>query len=1726
MRLVHSPMAATDAASIANSSNNPNKDAFAFANDDADNDNNNGNSNGNNAPLLLRCTPGDATVDYDVNVTRLYEHIGDSDWKMAIERCRQHPGEASTWVVRYRRDAAPSPGGGGGGGAAGPGGDVVAWRFLPIHSACALDPPAPFVRALLQCHPLGARTLDHQGMLPLHYACGARCSREVLYLLLMSFPEAALRADPNGMLPLHYLAQWGPGGPGAVDMVCAATGRKVGGCVDGDGNTAEMLASNAEYEGSGEVARKIRDFGLRFGGGGGDGGGGVGGLSLASSHIAIDNAMVGAPMSPMSASSYKNRVATLRNLSVQTAALTPRGNGHHHHHQNGHGGHNRHNSAPADKYSSFEDDGSEQQHYGGGNNAGDGNNGGGGGGIIATTTTTTNNSNNINNSNENSWNMTPRSGRQAMDRLGVSPNNHRGYYQHATDRGGGGGGGGGYTKNRRDPTPDPASRGRDFSSRHSPMNGNARADPPAAGGSRRSSSTPRSFGPTLVDNNDTGTYSHRNNDVAPKPATATTFTTANATITSDYGDYGSVYNPTGVNHAAFSSKGNIAPAPATATTSATASTASTGNSRTIHIPQYGSSASSHNTAMSVVGLPPKSPRFPPTTPKHGNLKDNAGDGGGGGGIGYQNQVQHREYREPGESDSDRQDRRLAELREELSSARIAGGGGGGGSGADARQPNHRPPAALVRFEEDEAREPPPRVNDLNAVGGGSVGNSSLRSGQSGSTRDGSNLNSGRVSHLTQRLTVYNGADKWPNDGDVMKKNDELHDEAGKTEQVLMEDMRMQASMEAAKTEERDAAIHAIQHEKHQREKALMEEIESLRAGKEHAEAALNLLKDNVRLYGSEDASKKEEGDQNDDDVSKLTFQNDFDHAEGVEVIVSSRVKEGISSSDTTNTNSVSSSLGSHHNDVERLMREKVEIESAIQRAMMIQSDNEVRALANAPNVSTDQSSGITEETDNKIAMLTEEILREQKKSSELELEIFSLKAGNQNSEAVYNHLQEVKCLRESFDKARVDIENYRKDAEDILERKEMEWDKERCALFEQAAVEVEKCRDDAKVVLETKEREWNDERRILIKKIEDYTIKCAMAQTEIEEYREDAKSLREGFDKAKIDIDKYRDDAERVLNTKEREWNDKQSIFEEQIKDLSDKLSLAQNDERKERALMEEDNELQWREERERLLMEIKLLKENMATGLDSNQSMTSTIKSDSYGHNVSAVGSSSSSNDNGTMVHLRMQLANAVTEAEDMRNYNAVIRKEHDKTVEALESELIEERKCRTGSLGEIVTLQYKIARLEQELEDAKEDNKERLVNLQPTPRNRSHDSHSFQSSQDSRSYHSIEEVRSLEMELYQLKETLRLRLVEAKEYRQELDAAKRMVEEKERGADMVKETLQYKISTLEKELEDAKESNKQLLVNMQPTPRNRSLDSNSSYSSSHDFRSYHSIEECRSLETEVYKLKKTLRDQEEKYLEQISDLNKKDQDKLKKTLKEKMDDADEYRRELDEKIRELRKKHEQDLTQREDALRAELRHQEENYLKQISDLKKKEQALTKQRDDLRSDPYSAGEIDKLMKQKDENNEKRIKKIISEKDEDFKLRLKKILEEKEEEFEISVAELEGGIRTLKEIIASKDEDFKITVAGFEDEIKMLNKELEVGTHKKELGECKKELDRQRRKHRSEMNQLNNTLELQKSKQERLQSHIQSLEKQISDMVNDYESKLMSAYYGNVDELR
>ena len=66
------------------------------------------------------------------------------------------------------------------------------------------------------------------------------------------------------MLPLHYLAQWGPSEAGVLDMVLVSTGSKTRER-DGDGNTAEVLAMNAEYENCREVVvvAKIREFRMR-----------------------------------------------------------------------------------------------------------------------------------------------------------------------------------------------------------------------------------------------------------------------------------------------------------------------------------------------------------------------------------------------------------------------------------------------------------------------------------------------------------------------------------------------------------------------------------------------------------------------------------------------------------------------------------------------------------------------------------------------------------------------------------------------------------------------------------------------------------------------------------------------------------------------------------------------------------------------------------------------------------------------------------------------------------------------------------------------------------------------------------------------------------------------------------------------------------------------------------------------------------------------------------------------------------------------------------------------------------------------------------------------------------------------------------------------------------------------------------------------------------------------
>jgi hypothetical protein len=150
-----------------------------------------------------------AEVDFDRNVTSLYEAIGTSDWDKASNVCRRNPIEAKTWVVRRDPDRRESA----------DGEKNILWRFLPLHSACARRPPSSFVIDLLDAYPDAAGAKDEAGMYPIHYACGNRASKSVIKELVECFPRALREADPQGMLPLHYIAQWGPSEDGIVALL-------------------------------------------------------------------------------------------------------------------------------------------------------------------------------------------------------------------------------------------------------------------------------------------------------------------------------------------------------------------------------------------------------------------------------------------------------------------------------------------------------------------------------------------------------------------------------------------------------------------------------------------------------------------------------------------------------------------------------------------------------------------------------------------------------------------------------------------------------------------------------------------------------------------------------------------------------------------------------------------------------------------------------------------------------------------------------------------------------------------------------------------------------------------------------------------------------------------------------------------------------------------------------------------------------------------------------------------------------------------------------------------------------------------------------------------------------------------------------------------------------------------------------------------------------------------
>jgi hypothetical protein len=172
----------------------------------------------------------DLEVDYDNNVTDLYRFIANSQWQEALQAVRRNPIEAKTWVVRYHEDEDKG----------------MMWRFLPIHSASARQPPEALMNALIQAYPEGAECCDDQGKYALHYAAGNQASSGVILALLDAFPSAATTSDPEGKLPLHWIAISGPFEPNAIEPLVYGS-KTLYNIVDDEGWTPLAYAQGGDY---------------------------------------------------------------------------------------------------------------------------------------------------------------------------------------------------------------------------------------------------------------------------------------------------------------------------------------------------------------------------------------------------------------------------------------------------------------------------------------------------------------------------------------------------------------------------------------------------------------------------------------------------------------------------------------------------------------------------------------------------------------------------------------------------------------------------------------------------------------------------------------------------------------------------------------------------------------------------------------------------------------------------------------------------------------------------------------------------------------------------------------------------------------------------------------------------------------------------------------------------------------------------------------------------------------------------------------------------------------------------------------------------------------------------------------------------------------------------------------------------------------------------------------
>ena len=130
---------------------------------------------------------GETVCDYDTNATVLYELLESSTWERARARCKSHPEDVRTWIIRKDKSLS------------------VRWKLLPLHAAIIFQSPNFLVSALLDQYPAAVSKKDDQGMLPLHLAFRHKQEDEdLLELLLVKFPKAVMIKDRRDRVPLEH----------------------------------------------------------------------------------------------------------------------------------------------------------------------------------------------------------------------------------------------------------------------------------------------------------------------------------------------------------------------------------------------------------------------------------------------------------------------------------------------------------------------------------------------------------------------------------------------------------------------------------------------------------------------------------------------------------------------------------------------------------------------------------------------------------------------------------------------------------------------------------------------------------------------------------------------------------------------------------------------------------------------------------------------------------------------------------------------------------------------------------------------------------------------------------------------------------------------------------------------------------------------------------------------------------------------------------------------------------------------------------------------------------------------------------------------------------------------------------------------------------------------------------------------------------------------------------